>query len=188
MTVTAPHTYTEPPLRITTELNELNQDLFTRVEALLGDFPEIGEIRTNHDGELERLGDTVVTHRFVDAPSDSETVRWHLVEAGDPSAPTVAFLHGVPDSWWQWHYAIESLASQYHCLAIDLKGYGQSDKRTGDYRQAGVASQLLSLLDTLGVDEFALGTCTPKSRCSPHPTSQACSPTLADSSAPPTRG
>lgn len=158
MTVAAPHTYTEPPQRITDELGGVNQDLFARVQALLGDLPEIGTIRTNHNGELERLGDTVVTHRFVDAPGDSETVRWHLVEAGDPSSPTVVFLHGVPDSWWQWHYAIEALASEYHCVAIDLKGYGQSDKRTGDYRQAGVASQLLSLLDTIGVDEFFLVT------------------------------
>lgn len=158
MTAAAQHTYTDPPQRITAELGAVNQDLFARVEALLADLPEIGEVRANHDGELERLGATTVMHRFVDAPGDSETVRWHLVEAGDPSAPTVVFLHGVPDSWWQWHYAIESLAGQYHCLAIDLKGYGQSDKRTGDYRQAGVANQLLSLLDTIGVDEFALVT------------------------------
>jgi pimeloyl-ACP methyl ester carboxylesterase len=45
----------------------------------------------------------------------------------------------MPDSWWQWHYVLEALSDRYHCVAIDLNGYGQSDKRTGDYRQAGVA-------------------------------------------------
>ncbi|MFI5507187.1 alpha/beta fold hydrolase [Mycobacterium sp. NPDC051804] len=85
-------------------------------------------------------------------------MKWHYVEAGDPSAPSVVFLHGVPDSWWQWHYALESLSDAYHCVAIDLKGYGQSDKRTGDYRQQGVADQLHALLNEIGIAEFALVT------------------------------
>jgi pimeloyl-ACP methyl ester carboxylesterase len=157
ITTATTHTYTEPPQRVVDELGEAGHDLFARVETLLAGIPEIG-IGTNQDGEHEQLGEATVVHRFVDAPGDSETVRWHLVEAGDPASPTVVFLHGVPDSWWQWHYAIEALSSQYHCVAIDLKGYGQSDKRTGDYRQAGVASQLQSLLDTIGIGEFALVT------------------------------
>jgi pimeloyl-ACP methyl ester carboxylesterase len=37
-----------------------------------------------------------------------------------------------------------------------LKGYGQSDKRTGDYRQQGVADQLRALLDEIGISEFSL--------------------------------
>jgi pimeloyl-ACP methyl ester carboxylesterase len=78
------------------------------------------------------------------------------VESGNPADPTVVFLHGLPDSWWQWHYALEALSPRYHCVAIDLKGYGQSDKRSGDYRQAGVAEQLSALLDELGVGAFTL--------------------------------
>ena len=160
MTVDFAHTYTDPPQRISDELagGGAAQDLFQRVEARLAQLPETVPVKTNSDGEREQLGDVTVVHRFVEAPGDSETVTWHYVEAGDPSAPTVVFLHGVPDSWWQWHYALESLSDQYHCVAIDLKGYGQSDKRTGDYRQQGVASQLLALLDTIGVWKFALVT------------------------------
>lgn len=160
MTVDFAHTYTDPPQRVGDELSGggAAQDLFQRVETLLEQLPAPGTARANTDGEREQLGDATVVHRFVDAPGDSETVTWHYVEAGDPSAPTVVFLHGVPDSWWQWHYALESLSDKYHCVAIDLKGYGQSDKRTGDYRQQGVASQLAALLDTVGISEFALVT------------------------------
>jgi pimeloyl-ACP methyl ester carboxylesterase len=159
MTVDAAHTYTDPPQRISAELDGGGtQELFQRVEALLARLPEHGPVRTNTDGELERLGDAALVHRFIAAPGDSETVTWHYVEAGDPSAPAVVFLHGVPDSWWQWHYALELLSDQYHCVAIDLKGYGQSDKRTGDYRQQGVAGQLQALLDTIGIADFALVT------------------------------
>jgi pimeloyl-ACP methyl ester carboxylesterase len=160
MTVDFADTYTDPPQRLSAELSGggAAQDLFQRVDSLLDQLPEIRPATANTDGERERLGDTTVVHRFVAAPGDSETVTWHYVEAGDPSAPTVVFLHGVPDSWWQWHYALELLSDKYHCVAVDLKGYGQSDKRTGDYRQQGVAAQLLALLDTIGISEFALVT------------------------------
>jgi pimeloyl-ACP methyl ester carboxylesterase len=111
------------------------------------------------DGEVEQLGGGVsVTHRFVDAPGDSEQVRWHLVECGPTDGEVVVFLHGVPDSWFQWRHALVALAPTYRCIAIDLKGYGQSDKRTGDYRQRGVAEQLIALLDRLGIDRFSLVT------------------------------
>ncbi len=66
------------------------------------------------------------------------------------------FLHGVPDSWFQWHHAMAELSATHRCIAIDLKGYGQSGKRTGDYRQKGVAEQLRALLDQLGVGRFSL--------------------------------
>jgi pimeloyl-ACP methyl ester carboxylesterase len=160
MTVDFAHTYTDPPQRLGAELSGggATQDLFQRVDTLLDRLPESGPARPNTDGEHEQLGDATVVHRFVAAPGDSETVTWHYVEAGDPSAHTIVFLHGVPDSWWQWHYALESLSGRYHCVAIDLKGYGQSDKRTGDYRQQGVAAQLQALLETIGISEFALVT------------------------------
>lgn len=152
-------TYTEPPRRIATSLadEEAGRRAFAAAEQLIARIP-VPTATPNHDGQIEMLGDVAVVHRFVDAPGDSETVRWHVVEAGAAHLPTVVFLHGVPDSWWQWHYALDGLADRFHCLAVDLKGYGQSDKRTGDYRQAGVAAQLGALLDTLGVDRYVVVT------------------------------
>jgi pimeloyl-ACP methyl ester carboxylesterase len=148
--------YTAPPQRVTTSLENGDnaRDAFAAAEALAAELPATGVPEPNHDGQVEQLDRVSVVHRFVDAPGDSETVRWHVVEAGEDHRPTVVFLHGVPDSWWQWHYALDGLADRYHCLAVDLKGYGQSDKRTGDYRQAGVAVQLGALLDTLGIDRY----------------------------------
>lgn len=119
-------------------------------------LPEADPAIPSADGEVEQLAGVTVTHRFVEAPGDSEFVWWHLVDCGPRDGEVVVFLHGVPDSWWQWHYALEALADTYRCIAIDLKGYGQSDKRTGDYRQVGVAEQLRALLDQLGVDRFSL--------------------------------
>lgn len=157
MTAIADLAYTEPPQRVTHIQDGLTAAVLA-AEQLVTELGEMPPARCNDDGETERLGEVTVVHRFVDAPGDSETVRWHVVEAGAPSAHTVVLLHGLPDSWWQWHYALEGLSTRYHCLAIDLKGYGQSDKRSGDYRQAGVAEQLGALLDTLRVGEFTLVT------------------------------
>jgi len=123
----------------------------------LARFAGVPAATGNHDGDLERLpGGVEVRHRFVEADGDSETVRWHLVEAG--AGEPLVFLHGVPESWFMWHRQLCAFAGTHHVLAIDLKGYGQSDKRTGDYRQEGVAEQLLALLDALGLDRFNLVT------------------------------
>ncbi|MDP7729409.1 MULTISPECIES: alpha/beta fold hydrolase [Mycobacterium] len=148
--------YTAPPPRVADKLQDGLAAAVQTAHELVTALGEQEPPRPNHDGEAEQLGDVSVVHRFVEAPGDSETVRWHVVESGTPSDPTVVFLHGLPDSWWQWHYALEALSPRYHCLAIDLKGYGQSDKRSGDYRQEGVAQQLGALLDTLQVGELTL--------------------------------
>lgn len=107
----------------------------------------------NHDGEVELLpGGAEVTHRFVEGPGDEETVLWHYVEGGPRDAPTVVFLHGIPDSWYLWHHQINDLSADHRVIAVDLKGYGQSDKRPGDYRQEGVAEQFVGLLDRIGIE------------------------------------
>ncbi|MFJ4783857.1 alpha/beta fold hydrolase [Streptomyces sp. NPDC088794] len=150
-----PYDYTAPPARIRTVMDQAVGRL-SKVDELVAELPETPPRVPDEDGREERLGDVTVTHRFVDAPGDGETVRWHFVEAGPADAPVVVFLHGVPDSWWQWHYALEALGADHRCLAIDLKGYGQSEKGTGDFRQEGVAIQLEALLDQLGIGRFSL--------------------------------
>ncbi|MBI4506704.1 MAG: alpha/beta hydrolase [Chloroflexi bacterium] len=82
-------------------------------------------------------------------------VLWHWVEAG--SGDPVVLLHGIPESWYCWHGEIPALAQQFRVLAIDLKGYGQSDKRDGDYSATNIARELLRLLDELGIARFRLG-------------------------------
>ncbi|MGH3632652.1 alpha/beta fold hydrolase [Mycobacterium sp.] len=152
--------YTDLPPRIAEQLAHGDPAIraLQDAEQFLAELPPTKTPTPSRDGDEEQLGQTTAVHRFVAAPGDSETLTWHLVEAGDASAHTVIFLHGVPDSWWQWHYALENLSDRYRCVAVDLKGYGQSDKRTGDYRQAGVAAQIQALLDEIGVGQFTLVT------------------------------
>lgn len=119
-------------------------------------IPTVTAPPASGEGEVEELRGVEFTHHFVESPGDGESVRWHYVESGPKDGDPVVFLHGVPDSWFQWHVVMAAISDRHRCIAIDLKGYGQSDKRTGDYRQEGVADQLIALLDTIGVDRFSL--------------------------------
>jgi pimeloyl-ACP methyl ester carboxylesterase len=108
---------------------------------------------TNHHGEIEKIGAVEVSHWFVSAVRS----RYHLVTAGDPEAPVVVLLHGLPESWYGWHHQIADLARDRYVIAPDLKGYGQSEKRLDSvYSFAHCAFEMAVLLETLGVGSFDL--------------------------------
>ena len=81
-------------------------------------------------------------------------IKWHWAEAGD--GYPVILLHGIPESWKCWKHQIPKLATQFKVYAIDLKGYGLSDKKEGDYSMNNVASEILDLLDHLKISSFRL--------------------------------
>jgi pimeloyl-ACP methyl ester carboxylesterase len=49
---------------------------------------------------------------------------WH--EAGDNRRPVLIFLHGSWHDRMQWDSAIDLLSQNFHCLALDLLGFGNS--------------------------------------------------------------
>ena len=60
--------------------------------------------------------------------------RLHLVEAGDPSGPSILFLHGCSQSWLTWGRQMRSeLASRYRLIAMDLRGHGSSERPRDGY-------------------------------------------------------
>lgn len=108
----------------------------------------------NLHGEIEVLPDgTEVTHWYA----ESSGVTWHFVTAGDPDNHTMLVLHGLPESWWSWHHQIAEFSSDHYVIAMDNKGYGQSDKRLDlDYTNPTMAKEMAGLLDLLGVDTFTV--------------------------------
>jgi pimeloyl-ACP methyl ester carboxylesterase len=52
--------------------------------------------------------------------------RVHVVEAGDPQAPAVLFLHGWPESWAAWREVMRLASASVRAVAIDLPGVGES--------------------------------------------------------------
>jgi pimeloyl-ACP methyl ester carboxylesterase len=46
-----------------------------------------------------------------------------------PAGSPVLLLHGFPQFWWAWRHQMPVLAAAGHrVVAMDLRGYGGSDK------------------------------------------------------------
>ncbi|MEM7019760.1 MAG: alpha/beta hydrolase [Pseudomonadota bacterium] len=106
----------------------------------------------NLHGEMEYLQDsTAATHWY----SEAAGVTWHFVTAGEPDKEAILMLHGLPESWWAFHHQISALSKDYYVVAMDCKGYGQSDKRLDlDYSAAAMARETGEFLDVIGIDKF----------------------------------
>jgi pimeloyl-ACP methyl ester carboxylesterase len=85
------------------------------------------------------------THRFVGANGS----RFHVAEVG--TGPLVLFLHGFPEFWWAWHDIIPRVADAgFRAVAIDLRGYGASDKPPRGYDGYTLAADVTGLIRALG--------------------------------------
>jgi pimeloyl-ACP methyl ester carboxylesterase len=84
-------------------------------------------------------------HRFVSANG----ARFHVAEAGD--GPLVLLLHGFPQMWWAWRHQIAALANAgYRAVAMDLRGYGASDKPPRGYDTITLAADAAAMIRSLG--------------------------------------
>jgi pimeloyl-ACP methyl ester carboxylesterase len=84
-------------------------------------------------------------HRFVAANG----ARFHVVEAG--TGPLVMLLHGFPEFWWAWRHQLPALASAgYRAVAMDLRGYGASDKPPRGYDTMTLAADVAGVVRALG--------------------------------------
>ncbi|XP_072171178.1 epoxide hydrolase 1-like [Diadema setosum] len=63
------------------------------------------------------------THKFIKL----KELSLHAVESGDPSKPLMLFLHGFPECWFSWRHQIKAFNKDYHCVAVDMRGTGESD-------------------------------------------------------------
>lgn len=145
--------YTELPERAAKILENFlppDEKIGERMQYFAHVQPRAGD----QEGDTEIIDGVTFTHHFVDAPGDYETVRWHYVECGNKDAEKIVFLHGIPDSWYEWCHQMAAFAREYHCIGVDLKGYGQSDKKGGNYQHEAVSEQLWAMLQQIGVKQF----------------------------------
>ena len=81
-------------------------------------------------------------------------LQWHYVDEGNPNGTVILFLHGLPEGWYSWSKVLPLVDHNYRLIAIDMKGYGRSDRTDLDYNWHTVASQTLNLMTSLGIDKF----------------------------------
>lgn len=93
-----------------------------------------------------------LTSRFVHLPRAG---RVHLLEAGQ--GPVVLFIHGWPTNAQLWRHIMRALAPTHRVIALDLPGFGLSDKPMDvAYTSAFYGDVLDGLLDALDVQRLAL--------------------------------
>jgi len=75
-------------------------------------------------------------------------VELHWVEKG--SGPLVLLMHGFPEFWWSWRKQIEPLSQDFRVVAVDMRGYNQSEKPASGYDTTTLAKDICDLIDHLG--------------------------------------
>jgi pimeloyl-ACP methyl ester carboxylesterase len=86
-------------------------------------------------------------------------IRFHVVEAepspeaqdGEPATarPLVILLHGFGSFWWSWRHQLRGLTGA-RVVAVDLRGYGGSDKPPRGYDGWTLAGDTAGLIRALG--------------------------------------
>src|SRR5678816_4929115 len=80
-------------------------------------------------------------------------------EAGNKNKPTILLLHGFPSSSHMYRDLIKDLSNDYHLIAPDYPGFGQSSSPLPsiyDYSFDNLALTINHFIDALGLKKFSL--------------------------------
>src|SRR3954452_14618259 len=85
----------------------------------------------------------------------ADGVDLHVAVGG--SGSPIVLLHGFPQTHLMWRDVAADLPADHTVICPDLRGYGASDKPTGDaYAKRTMAADIVALARALGHDRFAL--------------------------------
>ena len=77
----------------------------------------------------------------------SQRLRLNYVDWGNPDAPPLVLVHGGRDHCRNWDWVAEDLRRDYHVIAPDLRGHGDSAWSTsGDYSLGAFVYDLAQLI------------------------------------------
>jgi pimeloyl-ACP methyl ester carboxylesterase len=71
--------------------------------------------------------------------------------AGDPSKPTIVFVHGFSLDMTTWHYQWTGLSDRFRTVLFDFRSHGRSGRAAGgDLSPLAFANDLAAVLETVG--------------------------------------
>ena len=76
-------------------------------------------------------------------------------DVGDPQ-PALVFLHYWGGTGRTWGLVIRELADRHRCVAPDLRGWGGSDKKAGDFDLHTQADDVATIVASLGLSQYIL--------------------------------
>ncbi|XP_033750765.1 epoxide hydrolase 4-like isoform X2 [Pecten maximus] len=91
---------------------------------------------------------TLGTHGFIHL----EHVKLHYVSNGDEKKPLMLLIHGFPEFWYSWRFQLRAFADKYRVVAIDQRGYAESEKPNGynSYTTEKLVGDIKQLIPALG--------------------------------------
>ncbi|WP_293340633.1 alpha/beta hydrolase [Microcoleus sp. CAWBG58] len=91
-------------------------------------------------------------HEFI----ATNGIKLHCVTQG--SGPLMLMLHGFPEFWYSWRHQIPEFASDYKVVAVDLRGYNDSDKpkHKSAYVMAEFVEDIKGIIQGLGYKSCVL--------------------------------
>ena len=102
-----------------------------------------------------------MTDRSTTGPSShiyvSQRLRLHYADWGNPEAPPLLLLHGSRDHCRNWDWVARDLCRDYHVIAPDLRGHGDSAwTNDGQYSMAAYVYDLAQLIHQLKLAPLAI--------------------------------
>ncbi len=97
---------------------------------------------------------TSLVRRTVRSDAGGRSVDLAVFEGGDPSAPTVVLVHGWPDSHHLWDEVARQLVADFHVVAYDTRGHGQSSpvEEVAELSLEVLAADLRAVADAVSPD------------------------------------
>lgn len=91
-------------------------------------------------------------HEYI----NTNGIKLHYVTQGD--GPLMLMLHGFPEFWYSWRHQIPEFAKDYKVVALDLRGYNESDKpqEQSAYTMSELVKDVEGVIQGLGYDRCVL--------------------------------
>ncbi|KAG5672065.1 hypothetical protein PVAND_002224 [Polypedilum vanderplanki] len=84
--------------------------------------------------------------------------RFHYVEKGEENDRVILLIHGFPDCFFGWRNQINILAQTHRVIALDLKGFNDSDKplMRYHYRPNQICYELKLFIETIKIKSVCI--------------------------------
>jgi pimeloyl-ACP methyl ester carboxylesterase len=97
----------------------------------------------------------------IDAPKSryyhSQGLRLHFTDWGNPQASPLLLVHGGLDHSRSWDHLAHALRRDFHVVAADLRGHGESEWATGSsYSLADHVYDLVGLVKAAGFENVSI--------------------------------
>ncbi len=91
-------------------------------------------------------------HEYI----NTNGIKLHYVTQGE--GPLMLMLHGFPEFWYSWRHQIPEFAKDFKVVALDLRGYNDSDKpaEQSAYVMAEFIKDVEGVVRGLGYDKCVL--------------------------------